>query len=133
LVDSLLKYETILTAHIFQHIFVSTTPVSKYLQVKGMNVVQAFHMIKQTIKTLRLQSRKCNVVIEHAKKFIEWANDKLDELGIDCRVEDMFHVKRILKKIRMPGEKAGDESKSDPNNCFEINVYNVVYNQIITS
>lgn len=98
LVDSLLKYETILTAHIFQHIFVSTTPVSKYLQVKGMNVVQAFQMIKQTIKTLRLQSRRCNVVIEHAKKFIEWANDKLDELDIDCIVEDMFHVKRISKK-----------------------------------
>lgn len=36
LVDSLLKYETILTAHIFQQIFVSTTPVSKYLQAKGM-------------------------------------------------------------------------------------------------
>jgi hypothetical protein len=45
LVDSLLKYETILTAHIFQQIFVSTTPVSNYLQAKGMNVVQVFHMI----------------------------------------------------------------------------------------
>jgi hypothetical protein len=31
LVDSLLKYETKLTAHIFQQIFVSTTPVSNYL------------------------------------------------------------------------------------------------------
>jgi hypothetical protein len=63
-----------------------------------MNVVQAFHMIKQTILTLRSQSRKCNVVVEHAKKFIEWANDKMDEPDIDYRVDECFHAKRISKK-----------------------------------
>jgi len=51
-IDGLLKYETVLTAHIFQEIFVYTTPLSLYLQTKGMNVVHAFSMVKTTISTL---------------------------------------------------------------------------------
>jgi len=104
-----------------------------------MNIVQVFHMIKQTIKTLGLQSRKYNVIVEHAKKFsylfIEWANDEMDELHIesDYRVEELFHVKRISKKKKMPGETSSDEPQNDPNSRFEIGVYNVVYDQIITS
>lgn len=43
--DSLLKYETVLTANIYLQIFSSTTPVSLYLQSKGMNVIQAYNMI----------------------------------------------------------------------------------------
>lgn len=45
--DSLLEYETVLTAHIYLQIFASTTPVSLYLQTKGMHVIQAFNMIKK--------------------------------------------------------------------------------------
>ena len=44
--DSLLKYETVVTTHIFLKIFKYTTPLSKYLQTKGMNVVQMYKMVQ---------------------------------------------------------------------------------------
>lgn len=44
--DSLLVYETVLTAHRYLQIFASTTPVSLYLQTKGMHVIQAFNELK---------------------------------------------------------------------------------------
>jgi hypothetical protein len=82
---------------------------------------------------LRSQSRKCNIFVEHAKKFIEWANDKMDESDIDYRVDECFHAKRISKKKKMPEEKSRNEPTIDPNNYFEINVHNVVYDQILVS
>lgn len=39
--DALLKYETILTAEVFLRIFEQTSPLSKYLQTSGMDIVTA--------------------------------------------------------------------------------------------
>lgn len=70
-IDGLLKYETILTAHIFQEIFVYITPLSLYLQTKGMNVVHAFSMVKTTISTLQSKARDYNHIKDLTKTFIE--------------------------------------------------------------
>jgi len=45
-IDSLLKFETIvLPKSIFLHIFPSTTPLSLYLQTKGLDIFQAYKMV----------------------------------------------------------------------------------------
>lgn len=129
--DSLLKYETVLTANIYLSIFSSITPVSLYLQSKGMNVIQAYNMIKCTLNTLNSQSRKFDTILEVTNKFITWANSKLEDL--DLEVATTFPVKRILKKKKMPRENANDQPQTDPKLKYEINVYNVIYDQIISS
>lgn len=129
--DSLLKYETVLTANIYLQIFSSTTPVSLYLQSKGMNVIQAFNMIKCTLNTLNSQSRKFDTILEVTNKFITWANSKLEDLDLEVAIT--FPVKRILKKKKMFGENANDQPQTNPKLKYEINVYNVIYDQIISS
>ncbi|CAH2272310.1 zinc finger MYM-type 1-like [Pelobates cultripes] len=46
--ESLLKYESILTAQSFLRIFELTTPLSKYLQTSQMDISKAVHMVQGT-------------------------------------------------------------------------------------
>lgn len=51
--EGLLKYETILTAQMYLRIFKKTTPLSKYLQGHGVNIIAAYKMVKQTLNDLQ--------------------------------------------------------------------------------
>lgn len=97
-IDSLLKYETILTAHIFLRIFITTSPISLYLQSKEINIIQAYKMKIKSINTIREESRRFDNVIEVTNLFIVWANDKLCENDLEYMIEDYFPVKRYSKK-----------------------------------
>lgn len=130
-IDGLLKYETILTANIFQEIFVYTTPLSLYLQTKGMNVVHEFSMVKTTISTLQSKARDFNQIKDLTRTFIEWVNFKIDNIELEYNIEEIFPMKRIKKKKKMPGEITNNEAETDPMLKFKINVYNVIYDQII--
>jgi len=63
-IDVLLKYETILTAHIFLQIFINTSPVSLYLQSKDMNVIQVYTMVIHSISVLSEESRNFDKVVD---------------------------------------------------------------------
>lgn len=56
-IEGLSKYETILTAQIYLRIFNITTPLSKYLQGRGVNFICAFQMVTQTLDSLKLMNR----------------------------------------------------------------------------
>ncbi|KAJ8402055.1 hypothetical protein AAFF_G00372900 [Aldrovandia affinis] len=51
--EGLLKYETVLTAQIFLRVFELTTPLSKYLQTKGMEILSAHRMVIATQDSLK--------------------------------------------------------------------------------
>lgn len=44
-IEGLLKYETILTAQIFLRIFERTSPLSKYLQTSGMDLLTTHSLV----------------------------------------------------------------------------------------
>ncbi|KAL1269147.1 hypothetical protein QQF64_031436 [Cirrhinus molitorella] len=44
-IEGLLKYETVLTAQIFLRIFEHTSPLSKYLQTSGMDLLTAHRLV----------------------------------------------------------------------------------------
>ena len=48
--DSLLKYETLMTAFIYMRIFEFTRPLSKYLQTSGMELFKAQKFVKATVE-----------------------------------------------------------------------------------
>lgn len=52
LMDSLLKYETVLTAHIFSKIFSVTNSLSKYLQTSNLDLLKCQQLVKSTIEQL---------------------------------------------------------------------------------
>ena len=45
LLERFLKYDTILTAVVFSRIFEITSPLSKYLQTNGLNILQAWRLV----------------------------------------------------------------------------------------
>lgn len=55
--EALLKYETVLTAQIFLRIFELMSPLSKYLQTTGMNIVTAHRLGTGTQENLRKYAR----------------------------------------------------------------------------
>lgn len=52
LLNSLLKYDTILTAHIFSKIFSITGPLSKYLQTDGIDLLKCQQLVNAALKQL---------------------------------------------------------------------------------
>jgi len=73
-VEALLKYEMILTAQTFIRIFEQTSPLSKYLQTQGMDILSAHRMVIATHESLKSMSRDFSSVKAATGKFVLWAN-----------------------------------------------------------
>jgi len=125
--------EVILTAHIFLQIFASTTPLSQYLQTKGLNLIAAFRMVKKTQETLTEHQRDFQKVLDNAKKFVHWANSKFYDKDMDLSINEDFVSKRVIKRKKMAGEKAEDEPVISSEDKYRINTYNVIYDCVSES
>lgn len=142
LMHSLLTYETIITAQLFLKIFQNTTPLSKYLQTKGMHFFRAQQMVDATRKTLEKESRNRNLddVVQGAKIFVDWVNSELQELFDDGKIideiilqDDFPEIRRVRKKKKLAGEETNDSYiPSTPLSNFEINVHNVAFDTVLT-
>lgn len=107
------KFETIFIATLFIDIFSVTSPVSKYLQTKSINYLQAWTMIdtlKKQIQNKRKDThilflfKQCQLFIKNVNSYF-LTNELVD-------IEENFSDKRISKKKKMPGEHGQDESRS---------------------
>lgn len=122
--DGLRRYETVLTAQLFLWIFEFTSPLSKYLQTTGMDILSAHRMFSTTHDSLKKIARDFLVVKDAADCFVQWANEKLEEHeGLDLEVEAALPQKRMKRKKVLAGEMAPDESLSDAEKAYEVNVH----------
>ncbi|XP_029551933.1 uncharacterized protein LOC115151819 isoform X2 [Salmo trutta] len=97
--DALLKYETILTAEVFLRIFEQMSPLSKYLQTSGMDIVTAQHLVTGTEDNLRKCAQDFEGVKRAADDFVEWANGILEEQqDCDAEAQTALPEKRTKKK-----------------------------------
>lgn len=113
--ESLLKYETVLTAHGFFRIFSLTSPLSKYLQTSAMDLVAAHRMVTETHKQLKNYVRDFNKVKEATDTFITWANNRLQSMDSDMEVQESLPEKRTKKRKPRAGERPGEaEEHLDP-------------------
>jgi hypothetical protein len=132
--EALLKYETILTAQIFLRIFELTSPLSKYLQTSGLDILKAFQMVSETQEELKKYVRDFDAVEKAANNFVIWANGKLQDLeDFELEVQSALPEKRIRRKKIMPGEFAQDEVISDPTTAYRIQIHNVILDRITES
>jgi len=131
--ESLLRFETILTAQIFLRIFEITSPLSKYLQTSGMDLLTAHRLVIGTQESLNKCVRGFDEVKRAADAFVEWANAKLQEKE-DCEVvvQAVLPEKRVRRKKAMPGELAEDEPVSDAE-ADSIKVRNVILDTVTES
>ncbi|KAK9528098.1 hypothetical protein VZT92_014591 [Zoarces viviparus] len=70
-IGQLMKYETIITAQIFLRIFQVTSPVSKYLQTSGMDILTAHQMVAAAEAELKDMTRDFQSVKTAADKFVQ--------------------------------------------------------------
>jgi len=79
------------------------SPLSKYLQTSGMDLVQAYRMVSNTITYLQEISRDFQKVKEATDSFIIWAEKELEKVDCDEILESQFPdestVRRKIYKI----------------------------------
>ncbi|KAI6657354.1 hypothetical protein LOD99_102 [Oopsacas minuta] len=99
LLSGLIKYETILVAHIYLRLFQVTTPLSEYLQTSGLDFIQAQGMTVTTMESLRRMEDEFESIILTANKFIESQNEKLELLDCDIFLIIHFLLEDTERKI----------------------------------
>jgi hypothetical protein len=104
--DLLLKYETILTAHIFMNVFSITGPLSRYLQTSGLDLLKCQQMVKSALSQIVKYQRDMENIIAKSDKFVEWVNNQLELQDLDNEIylQEQFEIKRLRKKKRMTDE-----------------------------
>lgn len=133
--EALLKYETILTAQTFLYVFEKTSPLSKYLQTSGLDILTAHRMVVETQKALQKNVRNFDSVKRAADNFVQWATVKLEEQDEDTELEVQTELpkKRIRKKKTMPGELAQDEVERDVEMAYKTKVHHVIMDTVTES
>lgn len=143
MLDGFLKYETVLTAYVFMHIFQHVTPVSEYLQTSGLDLVQAWRQLQHCTDQLKELRNEMEPVKARADAFVKNVNEYLDEVDwpelLDvqacdeiCISPELPEQRKRTRKLR-PGETRGEEAHLPPIDAYRANVYNVVLDQAIGS
>ncbi|CAH2329470.1 zinc finger MYM-type 1-like [Pelobates cultripes] len=132
--ESLQKFHTLIMAQLYLFVFKNSTPLSFYPQTQGMDVLQAYQMVTETVNNLQAHDRDSQMIIDAAKKFAVWANRKLDTTSCKVLIEEDFpSPRRIQREKRMAGELAVDEPILLASDQFRVEVYNVTLDKIINS
>ncbi|RXN16717.1 zinc finger MYM-type 1-like protein [Labeo rohita] len=131
--EGLLRYETILTAQLLLRISEHTSPLSKYLQTEGMDILSAHRMVMSTQDALKKMARDFQAVKAAADDFVKWANEKLEQQDeeTDMEVEAALPQKRRKKKKAMPGEMSQDDTIIDAERAYEVKVHNQIVDTAI--
>lgn len=137
LLHSWTNFETLILSFIFMFIFHHLTPASNYLQTKGLDFHQAFHIIKNAKESIAKMFDQFASIHEKVIKFINDINDKDCFGNADIFIETEFPRKRQRKIKKMPGEKSFDEiifiDEQGSLKKFEIENYKVIINQVTRS
>ena len=106
-IKGLLRYDTVLTAQTFLHIFEQTSPLSKYLQTRGVDIITARRLVEGTEESLRECARDFEGVKCAADEFVKWANEKLQEEG-ECELvaQTALPERRFRKKKEKNARRA---------------------------
>lgn len=121
---------------IFLQIFKIITPVSDYLQTRGLDYAKAWYHISCASKSLKEKRNTFPNVIKAAENFVNFANEKIDDYT-DSDVQDIIIQTelpkiRLRKKKKLPGELPNDEIVGETlNDRFRISVFNRIMDNII--
>jgi hypothetical protein len=97
LVEGLCKFETVLTAQLFLKIFDSTTPLSKYLQAKDVNLMAAYSMVEATTTSLEKMRLAFDDVKHAADRFVDYVESKLPD-DSDLQLQRSIPARRTRRK-----------------------------------
>lgn len=131
--DGFLKYETIIMSVIFKKIFFHISPLSKYLQTSGMDLLQSYRMVEETLQALKNMSRDFESIIQETDKFINMVNISFLDKNFPGEIQTEFPLQRTIRKTKFHDETCGDNNSSSPIDDFKIKVFFVTMDQVINS
>lgn len=112
ILQKMLKYQAILTAHLFMQIFHVTTPLSNYLQTKGLDILQAHIMVKTACDDLLQLKEDHSNIFSQSSDFILYANSKFNEAESDLELKAEFPARRGRRRARFFDEDAVASSET---------------------
>ena len=128
------RHSTQLSLHLFLRIFEVATPLSKYLQSSGLDILTAHKMVMATQDILKNMARDFKAVKQAADTFVQWANAQvMEEKDCELELEAALPQKRKRKRKVMAGEVASDEGITDANSAYEVEVHNQIIDTITES
>ena len=99
-------------------IFAQTTPLSKYLQTSGLDLLTAKRMISNTEKEINGDIRRDFDAIKGATdKFVQTANEKIEKAEFNHGQKTLLHVQWQLPKRRLD---------QNPLGTYRVEVFNVI-------
>ncbi|KAF2900742.1 hypothetical protein ILUMI_05444 [Ignelater luminosus] len=137
LLDTWTSYETLVLAFTFMAVFQHFTPVSNYLQTQGLDISQAFNIIRNAKKKVEQLYDSFAGIVSKVNKIIHTINGKDVLEETDIYIETEFPPTRQRKVKKMPGEECIDKSSTisqqGPSKKIEIDTYKMIINQITQS
>ena len=130
-----MNMKLILVAIVYSRIFQVCTPVSKYLQTNGMDILVALKMVRRTTKEFDSVRNEYDEMLKVGQTFASSVNSLLDDMNtaeLGERIETelpQIPVKRIRKQKRLSSEKAEDDSQhlqQNPSRHFQVTVFNAI-------
>ncbi|XP_065664685.1 uncharacterized protein LOC136086319 [Hydra vulgaris] len=133
LMESLLRFKVILTAHIYLKIFQYIGPLSKYLQTSNLDYLTAYNMVTSTLNSLKKFSRDFSNVKEKSNSFAKRANTLLEEENCEIIVEEDIPEVRFRRRKRMPDKITEDHEFQNPIEKYKITTFNVIMDTTINT
>ena len=100
-----------------------------------MDILTAHRMVAAAEAELKDMTRDFQSVKTAADQFVQWANNTLQEQSeeTDLEVETTLPQKRGRRKKSMPGEMSRDESVTDAETSYKIEVQNRIMDTVAGS
>ena len=111
LVGKLLQFDTVLTAFLYNRIFSIISPLTEYLQARGIDLLQAWRMVETSKNCLQRISRDFHTVHDRAVKFCNGVNRILSLQTSE--VQEILEVSTSLRNKRARRRKAHADEERD--------------------
>ena len=111
LVGKLLQFDTVLTAFLYNRIFSITSPLSEFLQTRGINLLQAWRMVETSTNCLQRISRDFHTVHDRVVKFCNGVNRILSLQTSE--VQEILEVSTSLLNKQAKRRKAHADEERD--------------------
>ena len=121
-----MNFKVLLVATVYSRIFQVCTPVSKYLQTNGMDILAALKMVNKTTTMIESIRNEFEDIVKESTLFATSTNSLLDETDLEEQIATELPVKRVRRNKKRPSEKADDEILESPMKQFRVNVFNVI-------
>ena len=92
-IDNLPKFETILTAQVYLKVFFHTTTLSKCLQTVQLDLLSGHRMVDKLLENMQMLWDDFQACRDAVAKFVQWANEQLDEMDVDLVMEESLPKK----------------------------------------